>query len=32
MMEENSDRITRIVDKMVDFDPSRDDITDAEPQ
>ena len=32
MMEENSARITRIVDKMVDFDPSRDDITDAEPQ
>ena len=32
MMQENSDRITRIVDKMVDFDPSRDDIADAEPQ
>ena len=32
MIQENSDRITRIVDKMVEFDPSRDDVTDAEPQ
>ena len=30
MMQENSDRITRIVDRMLDFDPSRDDVADDE--
>ena len=32
MMQENSDRITRIVDKMLDFDPSREDQNYATPQ
>lgn len=32
MMQENSDRITRIVDKMLDFDPTRDDAVSDDPQ
>jgi signal transduction histidine kinase len=32
MMQENSDRITRIVDKMLDFNPSREDQNYATPQ